>query len=84
MAPSPEREPEPEPAAAAAALRDVVALMYRADWTALSLSATVSCWTDRELRSRPGGAEVRPGGSPATQKRILITLRNVFGAQPDT
>jgi len=23
-------------------------------------------------------------GSPATQKRILITLRNVFGAQADT
>ncbi|MGH3124631.1 MAG: hypothetical protein ACRDND_26925 [Streptosporangiaceae bacterium] len=36
--------PSPEPAV----LRDVVALMYRADWTTLSLSATLTVRTRRE------------------------------------
>ena len=29
-----------------ATLRDVVALLYRADWSRLSLSATLTSWTD--------------------------------------
>ena len=37
----------------------------------LSLGLAVAAW-----RSRPGGVRQRPGASPATQKRILITVRN--------
>ena len=35
-----------------ATLRDLVPLMYRADWAAVSLSATVTSWTDHALRIR--------------------------------
>lgn len=42
-------------AAGQATLRDVVALLYRADWTTLSLSATLTSWTDYELRRRMRG-----------------------------
>ena len=48
MAPSPE----------SAALRDVVALMYRADWATLSLSAT--------LTVRPCVSLIRRARRPAT------------------
>jgi hypothetical protein len=40
------------------------------------------------VRSHPAGPEARvtagSGNSPDTQKRIFITLRNVFAAQADT
>jgi len=48
-----------------ATLRDVVALLYRADWTALSLSATLRTWTDHGLRTRMRGT--RPPGAPDDQ-----------------
>jgi hypothetical protein len=35
-----------------ATLHDLVPLMYRADWAAVSLSATVTSWTDHALRIR--------------------------------
>ena len=52
MAPSPE----------SAALRDVVALMYRADWATLSLSATLTVAAMREA-GPPG---------PETSYRVLV------------
>lgn len=50
-------------AARQVSLRDVVALLYRADWTGLSLSATLTSWADYELRRRMRG--VHPPVSPA-------------------
>jgi hypothetical protein len=50
--------PSPEPAS----LRDVVARLYRADWTTLSLSATFRTWMDHDLRTQMRGP--RPPGAP--------------------
>lgn len=56
-------------AAGQATLRDVVALLYRADWTTLSLSATLTSWTDYELRRRMRG--MRPPEGP--ERELPVT-----------
>ena len=61
-------------------LRDVVALLYRADWTRLSLSATLTSWTDYEIRRRMRGVHppVSPDGAehelPVTEHRRHVLV----------
>jgi hypothetical protein len=74
-------------------LREVVALLYRADWTRLSLSATLASWTDHELRRRMRGIHhppVSPDGGerepPVTEhsKHVLLAPGGKYRISQDT
>lgn len=67
----------------------LVALMYRADWTTLSLSATVTSFRDRgprlALHPRPSHPEPDPDPEPLVTEesyQILLARREVPGYSP--
>ena len=63
-----------------AGLPEVIGLLYRADWTRLSLSAELRSETDREPPSRARRARAGPAGSAPGRGRGKTTAAT-WGAE---